>query len=146
MTTETDMALLALLHAAIIGFMIFFMAIVPPSAFKSLPADAVGTFLRVLFPRMFLFGLTLSLAASVAGLVAGAGWQVTVSILIVVGFAVNVFVLTPKINTYRDRDVEGDVAAKRIFRLLHLAAVSIFLVQLAGSLIVASDYLFSLTG
>ena len=144
------MALLALLHAAIIGFMIFFMAIVPPSAFKTLSADAVGAFLRVLFPRMFLFGLTLSLAASVAGLVAGAGWQVTVSILIVVGFAVNVFVLTPKINTYRDRDrdrdVEGDVTAKRIFRLLHLAAVSIFLVQLAGSLMVASDYLFSLTG
>ena len=61
MTTETDMALLALLHAAIIGFMIFCMAIVPPSAFKTLSADAVGTFLRVLFPRMFLFGLTLSL-------------------------------------------------------------------------------------
>lgn len=134
------MAILALIHAAIAGFMLFFMAVVPQAAFKTLSAKAVGAFLRVLFPRLFLFGLTLALAACVAALVADADWQFTVSALIAAGFAVNVFVLTPRINAYRDRDLEGDAMAKRMFGLLHLASVGIFLLQLAGSLAVVGLY------
>lgn len=72
------MAILALIHAAIAGFMLFFMAVVPQAAFKTLSAKAVGAFLRVLFPRLFLFGLMLSLAACVAALMVGADWQLAV--------------------------------------------------------------------
>ena len=107
------MAILVLIHAAIAGFMLFFMAVVPQAAFKTLSAKAVGAFLRVLFPRMFMFGLGLSLAACIVALVAGAGWQFTVSGLIASGFALNLLVLTPKINAYRDRELEGDPVAKR---------------------------------
>ena len=134
------MAILALIHAAIAGFMLFFMAVVPQAAFKTLSAKAVGAFLRVLFPRLFLFGLALALAACVVALVAGADWQLTVSALIAGGFAVNVFFLTPQINAYRDRDLEGDAMAKRMFGLLHMASVGIFLLQLAGSLTVVGLY------
>ena len=134
------MAVLALIHAAIAGFMLFFMAVVPQAAFKTLSAKAVGAFLRVLFPRLFLFGLALALAACVAALVADADWQLVVSGLIAGGFAVNVFVLTPRINAYRDRDLEGDATAKRMFGLLHLVSVGIFLLQLAGSLTVVGFY------
>lgn len=134
------MAILVLIHAAIAGFMLFFMAVVPQAAFKTLSAKAVGTFLRVLFPRMFMFGLGLSLAACIVALIAGAGWQFTVSGLIASGFALNLLVLTPKINAYRDRELEGDPAAKRIFGLLHLASVGVFLLQLAGSLAVVGLY------
>ena len=135
------MALLAILHAAIAGFMLFFMAVVPQAAFKTLSAKAVGAFLRVLFPRMFLFGMALSLAASGAALAAGAVWQLYVSLGLAAGFAVNVFGLTPRINAYRDRDLEGDAAAKRMFGLLHMASVVIFLAQLAGSLMVTGTFL-----
>jgi hypothetical protein len=93
-----------------------------------------------LFPRLFLFGLMLSLAACVAALMVGAGWQLTVSILIAGGFALNVFILTPRINAYRDRDLDGDATAKRMFGLLHLVSVGIFLLQLAGSLAVIGIY------
>ena len=133
-------AILVLIHAAIAGFMLFFMAVVPQAAFKTLSAKAVGAFLRVLFPRMFMFGLGLSLAACIVALIAGAGWQFTVSGLIASGFALNLLVLTPKINAYRDRELEGDPAAKRIFGLLHLASVGVFLLQLAGSLAVVGLY------
>ncbi len=51
-----DMALLAIIHAAIAGFMLFFTAVVPQAAFKTLSAKAVGAFLRVLFPRSCLAG------------------------------------------------------------------------------------------
>ena len=134
------MAVLALIHAAIAGFMLFFMAVVPQAAFKTLSAKAVGAFLRVLFPRLFLFGLALALAACVAALVADADWQLVVSGLIAGGFAENVFALTPRINAYRDRDLEGDATAKRMFGLLHLVSVGIFLLQLAGSLTVVGFY------
>ncbi|MGC6453579.1 MAG: DUF4149 domain-containing protein [Candidatus Puniceispirillaceae bacterium] len=137
------MALLAILHAAIAGFMIFFTAVVPQAAFKTLSAKAVGAFLRVLFPRLFLFGLVLSLAASGAAMAAGAGWQLTVSVLIAAGFAINVFLLTPRINAYRDRDLDGDMAARRMFGLLHLASVSVFLAQLGGSLAVVGMFLWA---
>lgn len=134
------MALLAILHAAIAGFMIFFMAVVPQAAFKTLSAKAVGAFLRVLFPRLFLFGMVLAIAASGAAMWADAGWQLYLSLLIAAGFAVNVFVLTPRINAYRD--LEGDAAAKRMFGLLHLASVAVFLAQLAGSLAVVGMFLW----
>ncbi|MEC7211692.1 MAG: DUF4149 domain-containing protein [Pseudomonadota bacterium] len=137
------MALLAIFHAAIAGFMLFFMAVVPQAAFKTLSAKAVGAFLRVLFPRMFLFGLALSLAASGAAVAAGAGWQLYVSLGIAAGFAVNVFGLTPRINAYRDRDLEGDAAARRMFGLLHMASVAVFLAQLAGSLAVTGLFLWA---
>ena len=109
------MANLALIHAAIAGFMLFFMAVVPQAAFKTLSAKAVGAFLRVLCPRLFLFGLVLALAASLSAWLAGAEWQLAVSALSASGFAVNVFILTPRINAYRDRDLEGDAAAKRMY-------------------------------
>ena len=137
------MALLAILHAAIAGFMLFFMAVVPQAAFKTLSAKAVGAFLRVLFPRMFLFGMALSLAASGAALAAGAVWQLYVSLGLAVGFAVNVFGLTPRINAYRDRDLDGDAVAKRMFALLHMASVVIFLAQLVGSLMVTGMFLWA---
>ena len=140
------MAFLAIFHAAIAGFMIFFMAVVPQSAFKTLSAKAVGAFLRVLFPRLFLFGLVLALAASGAAIRAGAGWQLTVSILIAAGFALNLFVLTPRINAYRDRDLAGDAPAKRIFGMLHMASVAVFLAQLAGSLAVVCLFLSAAAG
>ena len=134
------MSLLAIIHAAIAGFMLFFMAVVPQAAFKTLSAKAVGAFLRVLFPRLFLFGLVLSLTACVAALIAATSWQLAVSVFIATGFAINVFVLTPRINIYRDRDLDGDASAKRIFSLLHLFSVSIFLMQIAGSLTIVGFY------
>ena len=92
---------------------------------------------------MFLFGLALSLAASGAAFAAGAGWQLYVSLGIAAGFAVNVFGLTPRINIYRDRDLEGDAAARRMFGLLHMVSVAIFLAQLASSLAVAGMFVWA---
>ena len=85
--------------------------------------------------------MSLALAASAVAVWVGAGWQLTASVLIAAGFALNVFVLTPRINAYRDRDLEGDAAAKRIFGMLHMASVAVFLAQLAGSLAVVGMFL-----
>ena len=120
-------------HAAIIGFMVFFSAVVAQSVFKTLSQKAAGAFLRVLFPRMFIFGLTLSLAASVAAAYEGVALVTLLSIFIATGFALNAFVVTPIINKERDAMLKGDDAAGKKFKQFHFVSVAIFLIQLLAS-------------
>ena len=132
-------------HAAIIGFMIFFSAVVAQSVFKTLSQKAAGAFLRVLFPRMFLFGLILSLMASSVAAYDGVAEMALLSIFISTGFVLNAFVVTPIINKQRDAMLEGDENAGKKFKQFHFVSVAIFLVQLiTSSYIVVTSIIHSL--
>ena len=132
-------------HAAIIGFMVFFSAVVAQSVFKTLSQKAAGAFLRVLFPRMFIFGLILSLMASTVAAYDGVAEVALLSIFISTGFVLNAFVVTPIINTQRDAMLEGDENAGKKFKQFHFVSVAIFLVQLiTSSYIVVKSIIHSL--
>ncbi len=132
-------------HAAIIGFMVFFSAVVAQSVFKTLSQKAAGAFLRVLFPRMFIFGLILSLMASSVAAYDGVAEVALLSIFISTGFVLNAFVVTPIINKQRDAMLEGDENAGKKFKQFHFVSVAIFLVQLiASSYIVVTSIIQSL--
>ena len=120
-------------HAAIIGFMVFFSAVVAQSVFKTLSQKAAGAFLRVLFPRMFIFGLILSLMASSVAAYDSILEMALLSIFISTGFVLNAFVVTPIINKQRDAMLEGDENAGKKFKQFHFVSVAIFLVQLITS-------------
>ena len=120
-------------HAAIIGFMAFFSAVVAQSVFKTLSQKAAGAFLRVLFPRMFTFGLILALMASSVAAYDGIVEMALLSIFISTGFALNAFVVTPIINKQRDAMLEGDDTAAKKFKQFHFVSVAIFLAQLITS-------------
>ena len=132
-------------HAAIIGFMVFFSAVVAQSVFKTLSQKAAGAFLRVLFPRMFIFGLILSLMASSVAAYDGVAEMALLSIFISTGFVLNAFVVTPIINNQRDAMLEGDENAGKKFKQFHFVSVAIFLVQLiTSSYIVVTSIIHSL--
>ena len=132
-------------HAAIIGFMVFFSAVVAQSVFKTLSQKAAGAFLRVLFPRMFIFGLILSLMASSVAAYDDVAEMALLSIFISTGFALNAFVVTPIINKQRDAMLEGDENAGKKFKQFHFVSVAIFLVQLiTSSYIVVTSIIHSL--
>ena len=132
-------------HAAIIGFMVFFSAVVAQSVFKTLSQKAAGAFLRVLFPRMFIFGLILSLMASAVAAYDGVAEMALLSIFISTGFVLNAFVVTPIINKQRDAMLEGDDNAGKKFKQFHFVSVAIFLVQLiTSSYIVVTSIIHSL--
>tara|TARA_B100001769_G_C21912833_1_gene492531 strand:- start:359 stop:781 length:423 start_codon:yes stop_codon:yes gene_type:complete len=132
-------------HAAIIGFMVFFSAVVAQSVFKTLSQKAAGAFLRVLFPRMFIFGLVLSLMASSVAAYDGVAEMALLSIFISTGFVLNAFVVTPIINKQRDAMLEGDENAGKKFKQFHFVSVAIFLVQLiTSSYIVVTSIIHSL--
>ena len=138
------MQLSILIHAANIGFMVMFSAVVAPTVFKVLSQKAAGAYLRKLFPRMFMFGFITSSCAALAALFDSHSQSAVISALVALGFLGNAFILTPQINKYRDALLAGDTAAKAMFGRLHLVSVAVFLVQfLASGYIVITAYLSS---
>ncbi len=121
-------------YGTIIGFMVFFVAVISPTVFKTLSMEAAASFLRLLFPRMFLFGLITSVAGGLLSLLGHNSNSLYASILLVLGFAVNGYVITPKINQARDEFLEGNAEKDRLFKILHTVSVIIFLAQFGLSL------------
>ena len=125
-----------LIHAANIGFMLMFSVVVAPTVFKVLSQKAAASYLRVLFPRLFIFGFVTSSIATILSLLDSGLLVGGVSATIALGFLFNALILTPKINQFRDRASAGEVAAEKAFARLHLFSVTIF-----GSQFLASLYL-----
>ena len=125
-----------LIHAANIGFMLMFSVVVAPAVFKVLSQKAAASYLRVLFPRLFIFGFVTSSIATIFSLLDSGLLVAVVSATIALGFLFNALILTPKINQFRDRASAGEVAAEKAFAKLHLFSVTIF-----GSQFLASLYL-----
>ena len=125
-----------LIHAANIGFMLMFSVVVAPAVFKVLSQKAAASYLRVLFPRLFIFGFVTSSIATIFSLLDSGLLVAVVSATIALGFLFNALILTPKINQFRDRASAGEVAAGKAFARLHLLSVTIF-----GSQFLASLYL-----
>jgi hypothetical protein len=133
-----------LIHAANIGFMVMFSAVVAPTVFTVLSQKAAGAYLRKLFPRMFMFGFITSSCAALAALLDSHSLTAIISVLVALSFLGNAFILTPQINKYRDALLAGDAAAKTMFGRLHLLSVAVFLGQLlASGYIVIAAYLSS---
>ena len=138
------MQLSILIHAANIGFMVMFSAVVAPTVFTVLSQKAAGAYLRKLFPRMFMFGFITSSCAALAALFDSHSTNAIISAFVALGFLGNAFILTPQINKYRDALLAGDAAAKTMFGRLHLLSVAVFLGQLlASGYIVIAAYLSS---
>jgi len=109
--------------------MIFFSAVVSPSVFASLNSKGSSKFLRTIFPRMFLFGFLISLIGLVLTLIAGTFFNAIILVIIGLFFIINRNYLTPKINNFRDKELEGDKSAKKKFKMMHLISVLLFIIN-----------------
>jgi len=124
------------LSAVLFGSMISFMILVSPIVFTVLSAEDAKNFLRKFFPRLFSFGLAIS------GLLIFISFRDVnvlnqiLSSIIFLGFLVNLFVITPRINKYRDLELNNVKSAKKMFDILHFLSVSIFMLQLVLCLVI----------
>lgn len=117
-----------LLTACVFGSIVFFPSVVAPLVFRVLDGDQASVFLRRLFPRYYLFIIITS------GLGAFACWgepllalglgSISLSTMFVREIAV------PRINEWRDAEMDGDLAAGKKFKAGHRATVVVNLVQL----------------
>lgn len=127
--------MLILITAAILSFMIFFPIVVATSVFKVLDEKQSSKFLRIFFPKYYLYGFTLSFL----GLVISALKQEIISVLfyifIALGFCFSRQILMPMINKAKDE-------AKDIkFNKLHKLSVFINFLQIISCLFLLVTYL-----
>ena len=124
------------LAATLFGSMISFMLLISPIVFTVLSANDAKNFLRKFFPRLFIFGMILSSLLLVFTLRELDLFNQKLSAIIFLGFFINLFFITPKVNKYRDLEMNKVKNAKKIFSILHSVSVCIFVTQLILSLVI----------
>ena len=117
-----------LLSGLICGVIIFQTAIIAPSTFKVLSSDNAGPFLRLIFPKLFMFVSMLSLIGLVLSLISSNALGLIVffgSLL----FMLICYYIVPITN--RVRDEGNDIAFKR----LHTVSVVLTMLVLLSNLL-----------
>ena len=114
------------LLTVLIGSMIFFMAVVSPSVFATLSTNGSSKLLRTIFPRMFLFGFIIAILSLVLCYISDNILNSILLIIVAMSFIINRNYLTPKINDFRDRELERDKKASLNFKYMHLLSVLLF--------------------
>ena len=117
------------LLAVLIGSMIFFMAVVSPSVFATLSTNASSKLLRTIFPRMFLFGFIIAILCLFLCYISSNILNSILLIIVAISFIINRNYLTPKINDFRDKELEGDKKASSSFKYMHLLSVLLFILN-----------------
>jgi len=129
------------LLAVLTGSMIFFMAVISPSVFATLSTNASSKLLRTIFPRMFLFGFIMAILSLILSYISDNILNSILLIIVAMSFIVNRNYLTPKINDFRDKELEGDKKASSSFKYMHLLSVLLFVLNFIISIgIVINNY------
>lgn len=123
------MDVISYLNSILLGAMVFFVIIVSPTVFTSLSSDQASKFLRIIFPRLFLFGLILSLVTALGYYISNLYIEMILALVSSILFFLNRNLLTPLINYHRDKEIEGDIKSKKYFKLLHLLSVLFFVIN-----------------
>ena len=111
------------LSSFLLGSLIFFSAIIAPNVFKTLPEKNARSFIRSMFPKLYLWGMVISLINSVS-LIFLSQNAFYISIIIFLGFLFSREILTPKINAL------SDAKNQKKFQQYHTLSVIIFIIQL----------------
>ena len=117
--------MLILITASILSFMIFFPVVVATSVFKVLDEKQSSKFLRVFFPKYYLFGLVLSLIGLIIAIFDKNNMSLIVFLLIIIGFLFSRQFLMPIINKAKDNNNE------KKFNILHKVSVLINFIQIS---------------
>lgn len=132
---EFALVLSTLLAASAFGAMLFFGAVIAPLVFTRLPEETAGPFIRQVFPVYYaVLGGVTGLAGVLALL--GSGGAAMALLLVAVGFGFARQVLMPRINDLRDRELDGEERAGRLFSILHRSSVALNAVQMVVLLLV----------
>ena len=121
--------ILNFLISLLIGSMIFFTAVVSPSVFASLSSNASSKFLRLVFPRMFLFGIIITSLCFLLSILLNNNLASILLAIITLSFFLNRNYLTPRINKYRDEELEGNQRGVTLFKRMHLLSVLLFVLN-----------------
>ena len=117
--------MLILITSGILSFMIFFPLVVATSVFKVLDEKQSSKFLRIFFPKYYLFGLILSIFGLILSIIENYTLALSVFIFLMISFLFSKQVLMPIINKAKDKSKEDK------FNKLHKLSVFINFIQMA---------------
>ena len=127
--------MLTLVAAATLSFMIFFPLVVATSVFKVLDEKQSSKFLRIFFPKYYLYGFVLSSAGVILSIYFENKLSILVYSFIIVGFIFSRQILTPMVNKAKDSNDE------KKFNKLHKLSVFINFLQIIGCIFLLVVYL-----
>ena len=127
--------LLILITAAILSFMIFFPVVVATSVFKVLDEKASSKFLRIFFPKYYLFGFILSCLGLLTSILKQDKISLFFFIFISLSFVFSKQLLMPMINKAKDESKEIK------FNKLHKLSVFINFLQIISCVVLLVIYL-----
>ena len=127
--------MLILVAAATLSFMIFFPLVVATSVFKVLDEKQSSKFLRIFFPKYYLYGFVLSFAGVILSIYFENKLSILTYSFIVVGFLFSRQILTPMVNKAKDSNDETK------FNKLHKLSVFINFLQIIGCIFLLVVYL-----
>ena len=127
--------MLTLIAAATLSFMIFFPLVVATSVFKVLDEKQSSKFLRIFFPKYYLYGFVLSLAGVILSIYFENKLSILIYSFIMVGFIFSRQILTPMVNKAKDSNDE------KKFNKLHKLSVFINFLQIIGCIFLLVVYL-----
>ena len=127
--------MLTLVAAATLSFMIFFPLVVATSVFKVLDEKQSSKFLRIFFPKYYLYGFVLSLAGVILSIYFENKLSILIYSFIMVGFIFSRQILTPMVNKAKDSNDE------KKFNKLHKLSVFINFLQIIGCIFLLVAYL-----
>ena len=119
-----------LLNAFLMGVMTSFMVVTSPTVFKTLDEEYSKKFLRFVFPRLFNFCFLISTAMFLFFALAEFSFGMVAGIVIAVGFLMNTYLLTPRMNKMRDLMITGHTGAGKKFKTLHAISVLLYLISM----------------
>ena len=127
--------MLTLVAAATLSFMIFFPLVVATSVFKVLDEKQSSKFLRIFFPKYYLYGFVLSLLGVILSIYLENKLSILIYSFIMVGFIFSRQILTPMVNKAKDSNDE------KKFNKLHKLSVFINFLQIIGCIFLLVVYL-----
>ena len=127
--------MLTLVAAATLSFMIFFPLVVATSVFKVLDEKQSSKFLRIFFPKYYLYGFVLSLAGVILSIYFENKLSILIYSFIMVGFIFSRQILTPMVNKAKDSNDE------KKFNKSHKLSVFINFLQIIGCIFLLVVYL-----
>jgi len=127
--------LLTLVAASILSFMFFFPLVVATSVFKVLNENLSSKFLRIFFPKYYLYGFVLSAIGLILSIYYENKLSNLIFFLIMIGFVFSRQVLMPMINKSKDLEDESK------FNKLHKFSVLINFLQIIGCIYLLVTYL-----
>ena len=127
--------MLILVAAATLSFMIFFPLVVATSVFKVLDEKQSSKFLRIFFPKYYLYGFALSFFGVIFSIYFENKLSILIYSLIMFGFLFSRQILMPMVNKAKDLNNE------KKFNKLHKLSVFINFLQIIGCVFLLVIYL-----